>query len=117
MTEYEIVELVPSPRGFYLHIDGFLYYKHSSSGNRQYWNCRRKEECNARAITDMHLNVQKGPNESSHDSHAPNREEVEALKIQGRIKKIAKEKAGVPTARILRTELRDVPSGISHIPS
>lgn len=44
-------------------------------------------------------------------SHAPNAEEVSALKIVNKIKRTADEHPEAPTVQIIRTELRNVPSG------
>jgi len=68
-------------RGKLLHIDGYLYYKHSENQGRIYLSCRKKDECPARAITSSsgkNIIVHKGPQNSIHD-HAPNLEEVNTL--------------------------------------
>lgn len=47
-----VVELMKSRSSVQLHIDAFLYYKHSGViGRKVYWNCINKKECSARAIT------------------------------------------------------------------
>ena len=46
----ETVEVISAKNILFLHIDGYLYYKHSGK-SRRYWNCRNKEECSVRAIT------------------------------------------------------------------
>ena len=39
-------------RGVFLNIENYFHYKHSGSWTKKvYWNCRRKGECSARAIT------------------------------------------------------------------
>lgn len=106
-------ELIPARRGNFLHIDGFLYYKHSQNDEAIYWNCRRKGECRARAVTNHQLNIRKGPANSPHE-HAPNPDEVEALKIQSRIKTAALEDPATAPSRILRRELHATPTGTHY---
>ena len=109
-----MAEIIESNAGRFLHIDGYLYYKHSGDF-RRYWNCRRKGECFARAVTtgyDDNLFVVKGPVQSEHN-HASNREEVEAARLRGRLKRAAEDEGDVPPAQILRRELRGVPSGVN----
>lgn len=59
--------------------------------------------------------VHKGPNSEGTNktlhSHAPNIEEIKALKIENKIKRKAEDHPEAPPAQILRNELRDVPSG------
>ena len=106
-------EIISASVGRFLNVDGFLYYKHSG-GFRRYWCCRKKGVCFARAITDGdddNLIIIKGPQQSPHN-HAPDREEIEAIRIGGRLKRLAQEHPELPPAQILRRELRSVPSGI-----
>ena len=105
-----MVEIIRARKSVFLHIDGYLYYKHSGS-SRRYWNCRNKGECPAPAITagdgDM-LIACKGPNESPH-SHAPNRDAAE--KALTRMKRKAEEHPEMPPVQIMRAELQQMPSG------
>ena len=101
----ETVEVIRSKKSFFLHIDGFLYYKYSGVPQR-YWNCRNKGECSARSITTGDgetLVVHKGPNSSEHN-HAPNREAVEAMKLVSRVKRVAKEHPEMRPAQFMRKE-------------
>lgn len=89
------VELIKSRKGNFLHVDGFLYYYHSCPKNHVYWNCRKKDECLARIITAPVIDTEdiviyKGIDKSPH-THAPNREEVEAVRIVAGIKRVAEE--------------------------
>lgn len=68
-----------------------------------YLICRRKGKCFARVIISWtEQNIEKGPQQSEHN-HAPNSEEVQALKIVNRIKRVADEHPETPAVQILRT--------------
>ncbi|XP_053946208.1 uncharacterized protein LOC128855375 [Anastrepha ludens] len=117
-----MAELIECKKSFLLHINGYLYYKHSGRiGETAYWNCRRKPECNARVTTyggPHNIRVLKGLDESKHILHAPNPEEVEALRVMNRIKRKATENLEAPPAQILRTELRNVsPAVLAEMPN
>ena len=45
-----MAEIIESNAGRFLYIDGYLYCKYSGDF-RRYWNCRRKGQCFARAVT------------------------------------------------------------------
>lgn len=97
-------ELIASGKKKFLYIDGHVYYHHYTQNNSTYWNCRRKDRCRARAITigsGKELIVRKGPKDSLH-SHAPNREEVQALTVMSGIKRHAADHPQEPPARIMR---------------
>lgn len=108
-----MAEIIYGSRAKFLHIDGFLYYKHSGPENgRRYWRCRKRDECEARATTtggDSNLILIEG--DTSKHSHAANREEVAAEKIVRSVKRLAKEHPELPPSQILRRELRAVKSG------
>ena len=99
-------EIIVSAGKKFLHISGFIYYYHyTSKKGSPYWQCCRKNECSARAITlvqpDKSLIVRKGPQDSIH-CHAPNREEVSAISgIKRRVADYLKYPAGI------LAELRD----------
>ena len=107
-----MAEIIKSQRLVFLHLDGYLFYKHSGAiGKTAYWNCRKKGECLARAITTgpaENLIIKQKPLDENHSSHAPNIEEVKALKIVNTLKRKAVENLEQPLAQILRTELRNV---------
>lgn len=109
-----MAEIIKSGRSIYLHINGFLYYKHSNGRSTvRYWKCRRKDQCPARATTenDGHtLKIIRGGNLDEH-SHAPNREEVEALRVLTGIKRKASEHPDMPPVRIMQV-LQDVPNAV-----
>lgn len=107
-----MAELITSQTSVLLHWDGFLYYKHSGNiASRAYWRCKRMGECNARLVTvGPDLRITKGKRED-HTSHAPSWEEVEAAKLVSSLKRKAAEHPEAPPAQLLRTELRNVPSG------
>ena len=111
-----MAEIIKSLRSVFLHLDGYLYYKHSEAiGKTAYWNCRKKGECSARAITTgpaENLIIKKKQLDEDHSSHAPNIEEVKALKIVNKLKRKAVENPEQPPAQILRTELQNVSSEI-----
>lgn len=96
--------------------DGHIYYRRDSNKGRTYWNCRRKEECKATAITqtvDRKLEVVK----SKEHTHAPNQEELQAEKVVHSLKRIASDHPELPPAQILRTELPRVSLGVlSQLP-
>ena len=107
-----MVEIIRARKSIFLHIDGYLYYKHWGS-SRRYWNCRNKGECPARAITtgdEDTLIACKGPNESPH-SHAPNHDAVAAEKALTRMKRKAEEHPEMPPVQIMQAELQQMPSG------
>ena len=112
MIEYSVVEIIRARKSVFLHIDVYLYYKHSGS-SRRYWNCRNKGKCPARAITtgdgDMLISC-KGPNESPH-SHAPNCDAVAAENALTRMKRKAEDHPETPPVQIMRAELQQMPSG------
>lgn len=64
------VEIIMNGKVRYLHVNGFLYTKHSSGVERKiYWRCRSKGQCGARAntITTGHtLNLVSGEAVESH---------------------------------------------------
>ena len=101
----------------FLHFNGFLYDKHSGRiGNRTYWRCRKMDECDARVVTTgnaENLAIVKGGNPEDH-LHAPNIEEVNALKVVRSVKRRAEEHPEAPPAQILRTELSKVPTGTTY---
>lgn len=104
-------ELIPSNRkGNFLHIGGYLYFKHSVKDDTTYWNCREKKICKARAVTTDNLKIKRGPDDSPHN-HASNPDEVEALRVQARIKAAATDDPAVAPARILRREMHTLPNG------
>ena len=71
-----MAEIIKSQRSVFLHLHGYLYYKHSGAiGKTAYWNCRKKGECLARAITTGHaenLIIKKKPLDEDLSSYAPN---------------------------------------------
>lgn len=111
-----VVELLPSRKTVILHIDGFLFYKHSGTiGGKVYWECKGSN-CKSTAITvgnEDNLEVVKGPfgPKFSHHEHAPNHEEVNALKHVTNLKRTAEDHPEVPPAVLIRNELRGVSSG------
>lgn len=73
-------------------------------------------ECDARIVTkgdSENLEILRGGSDDDH-LHAPNIEEVKALKITTSIKRTAAAHPEAPPAQILRSELRNVNSG-AHI--
>ena len=59
------------------------------------------------------LIIVKGGNSEDH-LHAPNIEEVNALKVVRSVKRRAEEHSEAPPAQILRTELSKVPTGTTY---
>ena len=107
-----MAEIIKSWRTSYLHIDGFLFYKHSHNKTVRYWRCKRQSQCSARAITDCDgatLSIRRHSLEDH--SHAPNREEVEALRLVTGIKRKAAEHPEAPPVQIMRS-LQNVPSSV-----
>lgn len=112
-----MAELIDSRTKKFLNIQGFLYYKHSGKiGQTAYWECKHKASCRATAITlggPENIVVRKGPfgPEVSAHQHAPNLEEVEALKRLNNLKRTAADNPDAPPALLVRNALRNVPSG------
>ena len=106
-----------------MYFEGYIYTRARLPIDRTtYWDCVRvrDKECRARGRTVRAPNGQivlvQGPEQSLH-MHAPNREEVEAEKLQYRLKRIADEDENTPLDDILRQELHGVRSGIlSQLP-
>ena len=103
--------------GYLLNINGFLYYKNGGTYmQRTYWLCKNAPECNARATTDGgpdHVQLRRG-SEDDHN-HAPDTNAALAEKVQASIKRRAMAHPEAPPAQVLRTELRNVPSGKTEI--
>lgn len=105
----------------YLHIHGFLYIKSSETKNgKVYWRCRRKNQCRARAITigndgDTITFLDGGVYESHY--HAPDREEVEALKTIIGIKRSAIYHPGSVPSKILKTLDETRPAVLAQLPN
>lgn len=109
-----MAELIKSKgSGYLLHIDGFLYYKNSGAvGARAYWLCKNNPDCEARAITAGgadNLRLVKGSPDDH--LHAPVPDQVKAEKVINHLKRQAESQPEAPPSQILRTSLRDVPSG------
>lgn len=113
-----MAELIESRSKKLLNIQGFLYYKHSGEMGKQiYWECKNKESCKATAITSggsENIEILKGPfgPKVSVQVHAPNLEEVEALKHINNLKKKVTDQSDASPAILVRNELRNVLSGI-----
>lgn len=107
-----MAETIVSGRTTYLHVDGFLYYKHSNgSGDVRYWRCRNQHECSARATTtghDLNITVTR---RTDHSRHPPDREEVAALKLIGGLKRKATDDVSAPPVQLLR-ELQNAPAAV-----
>lgn len=108
-------EIIIKGKSSYLHVNGFVYIRSSSgAGTKIYWRCRRKTTCGARATTvsvGETVSVLHGGNPEDHATHAPDPDEVLALKTIAGIKRAACDHPEAPPSRILR-ELQDAPSSI-----
>lgn len=103
-------------------VEGFVYVKSRSDGNRTYWDCYkvRRGECKGRATTvstgGSNFVITKGPRQSQH-THPPNREFAEAEKIKANLKRKAHDQLDRPPSGILQTELDGLSSAvISQLP-
>ncbi|CAB0032930.1 unnamed protein product [Trichogramma brassicae] len=78
-----VMEINKSGKSSFLHIDGYIYYKHSNRRNTtRYWRCQKVDSCRARATTTgdgESLTLKTGGLSQDHPTHAPNREAVAAL--------------------------------------
>lgn len=114
-----VVELIASRKSFVLHIEGFLFYKHSGNiGAKTYWECVQPS-CTSTAITfgnADNLQVVKGPfgPKFSLHEHAPNWEEVNARKQVNSLKRAAEDNSETPPSVLIRNALRNVPSGKNY---
>ena len=105
-----MAETIESGRTTYLHIDGFLFYKHScGAGDVRYWRCRKQHECSARATT-IGVDPILVERHSNH-THVPNREEVAAMKVIGGIRRKAREDVAALPVQILR-DLQNTDSNV-----
>lgn len=110
-------EIITSSRGGRkLLLNGNIYYRRDSKKGKIYWNCVRRSECSATAITyqvGQEIRVQK---EGKH-SHAPNQEVVSAERVINRLKRVAVEQPQATPAQILRDQLPAVQPGVlSQLP-
>lgn len=83
------LEIIKKGRNVYGHLGGFLYVGSDSKGSVKYWKCKNNSTCSARLTTvntGRNLLVRKGGSATSHIGHAPNPEEVEALRVMASIK-------------------------------
>ena len=97
-------EIIKKGSNIYGHSDGFLYSKSHQKGDVSYWKCRKRGACPA-SLTAVsagrNLEVRKGGASKSHN-HAPNREEVAALKIIAKIKRDASKHPERPPTAVMR---------------
>ena len=114
-------EIIVNGSTRFLHVEGYLYYYHSDGTKSTYWNCRKKGECRARVISNHaygagDLVVLKKCKLEDH-THAPNREEVNALKSTAGIKRAAVDHPEAPPVQIMR-RLDTIPTEIlSEMPT
>lgn len=109
-----MAELIKSrSKGYLLSFEGYLYYKNNGDiGKRAYWLCKNPPECDARVVTTVdsgNLRVVKGSTDDH--THAPQPDAVAAEKLADTIKRKAEAHPEAPPAQILRSTLRNVPSG------
>ena len=103
----------------FAHVTGLLYVKSSSYGNTKYWKCRDNSTCSARKITfsaGNSLLIKKGGKIEDHN-HAPNREEVKALKIVSSLKISACDHPERPPSAILRITQNAEPAVQAYLPN
>lgn len=87
-------------------IQGLVYVKSKSDGNRTYWDFYkvRREEGTGRATTvstiERKVVVTKGPSHSAH-THPPNRKYAEAEKIKANLKQMAEDHPEKPSSGLL----------------
>lgn len=109
-----MAEIFQVGKTVYLHVDGYLYYKHSiGKNNVKYWRCQNTPACSARGVTltfGNRVTVRKGCQPEDHINHAPNREKVAALKIMANVKNDAIDYPEVPPIQVVRNHLHNVPS-------
>lgn len=109
-----MAELVIKGKTSYLCYKGYIYIKHSSSAASKYWRCKFHRECSARLTSTVddegNIVVKKGGDVESHN-HAPNPEEVQALKLLTSMTRQASEHPDEPPSRIMR-RLQDAPKSV-----
>lgn len=109
----------PQIIGKRLIMDGFIYYKTTSTAKRIYWECKRYRlgECKSRAITELpnpttgKLNVIKRPALQDH-AHSPNQNECQAEAAKIDIKRAAESNPERPPSAILREKLPKLSIGV-----
>ena len=90
-----------------------------SYDDRKYWKCRRKTECSARLVTfstGRNVFIRSGGAPQSH-SHAPNPEEVQALRLMGSVKRAAADHPERPPSAVMRMVQDAGPAVQAHLPS
>lgn len=111
--------LIEKGKSTYGHLDGYLYTCTDTKNDRKYWKCRKKTECSARLVTvaaGHNVVIRKGGDPASH-SHAPNPEEVEALRLMGTVKRAAADHPERPPSAVMRI-VREANEGVqAHLPT
>ncbi|XP_054734051.1 uncharacterized protein LOC129241637 [Anastrepha obliqua] len=84
---------------------------------KTYWDCNRlrKGGCSAKAVTVMNSEdviILRGPAQSKHDIHPPNREDGETEVIVDRLNRVVSSHPEHPPAQIIRAGLADVPVSV-----
>lgn len=117
---------IPEICGSKLLYGGFVYYHARTVNSRSYYECNRKGECKARAITFPNAQggteIAKGPLPTdpkiSNHNHPACPEEVAAEKFKSNLKRKADEHPEVTPAQLLRTELPNLNPGVlARLPS
>jgi len=102
MCAAEVPEaLVPEALGSKLTIGGFVYNISKRYRTHRYWNCelKRREECDARAITNdtpQGYELVKGPAHVPLHSHPPNHAAVRAERVRLQLKRRAVDEPEAP---------------------
>ncbi|XP_043465180.1 uncharacterized protein LOC122500349 [Leptopilina heterotoma] len=112
-------EIITKGKTRYLHVNGFLFTKHSTGVNSKvYWRCRKRQQCGAKATTIGTGNSVSIISVGSDDSHchAPDREEVDALRQVSNLKRAAVDQPECPPARILRLLQKIPPATLAKMP-
>ena len=88
-------------------------------GEKTYWKCRKKNQCTARLITTStgRSVAIRSSGEPEKHCHAPNPEEVEALRLVSRATAAAAEHADRLFSAVMRVVQEAGPSVQAHLPN
>lgn len=120
MNSHEEITFIQSRNHPMLCIGGFPYYYHSEAKGITKWTCKRRKDCYAWVKTSgsgHRTEIVRGGPASSKHLHAPNLEQVKALKVIADMKDEAATRPEAPPALLLRKLTELPPEVLSQLPN